>query len=210
MDGAPHSEEDLLRWAARELPPGKDAEETLEWLLREGAGEKLESIAESARLPAPRVRQRVSRLRKHLRARWAVEIAALTALGVLTALTVWLYRREPPKAPIARDVPTSTVPSPDSPRVRAQKERARALDRCDMQAWEECIEGLDRALVLDPTTDEGEAARAARVAAEKALAPLVVPSSVPSAAPVLAPAPTSESSPPDKTSRPFDFGSSGP
>src|SRR5262245_24500106 len=44
---APHAEEDLLRWAARELPPTRDACQTLEWMLREGEGEKLEAIAES-------------------------------------------------------------------------------------------------------------------------------------------------------------------
>ena len=54
---------DLLRWAERELPAGDGAQQTLGWLLREGEGEKLEHIAEAERLPAPRVRQRVTRLR---------------------------------------------------------------------------------------------------------------------------------------------------
>jgi DNA-directed RNA polymerase specialized sigma24 family protein len=52
---------DLLRWAHRELPEGEEHARTLEWMLREGEGEKLEAIAVDADVPAPRVRQRVSR-----------------------------------------------------------------------------------------------------------------------------------------------------
>ena len=63
VDAAPHSEEDLVRWAQRELPADGEPHRTLEWMLREGDGEKLESIAESEQVPAPRVRKRVSRLR---------------------------------------------------------------------------------------------------------------------------------------------------
>jgi RNA polymerase sigma factor (sigma-70 family) len=108
VEGEPHSDRDLLRWAAEELPPGSDAERTLEWMLREGEGEKLESIAESEALPAPRVRQRVTRLRRHLRTRWAAEIAALAALGVLVILAIWLVRREKPRQDVVR--PETPVP----------------------------------------------------------------------------------------------------
>jgi hypothetical protein len=77
-------------------------------MLREGEGEKLESIAESEALPAPRVRQRVTRLRRHLRTRWAAEIAALAALGVLVILAIWLVRREKPRQDVVR--PETPVP----------------------------------------------------------------------------------------------------
>ena len=40
-----------LRWATRELPGGDEHERTFEWMLREGAGEKLESIAAEEELP---------------------------------------------------------------------------------------------------------------------------------------------------------------
>ncbi|HEX2674890.1 MAG TPA: RNA polymerase sigma factor, partial [Polyangiaceae bacterium] len=69
----PLSARDILRWAEGELPD-PDAEHTLQWMLREGDGEKLEQIARDANLPAPRVRQRVSRLRRFLRERWAAEL----------------------------------------------------------------------------------------------------------------------------------------
>jgi RNA polymerase sigma factor (sigma-70 family) len=117
VDGAPHSDRDLLRWASEELPPGADAERTLEWMLREGEGEKLESIAESEALPAPRVRQRVTRLRRHLRTRWAAEVAALAALGVLVFLALWLVRRHKAPVDVARpELPTPMIPVPMPPR----------------------------------------------------------------------------------------------
>jgi RNA polymerase sigma factor (sigma-70 family) len=116
VDAEPHSDRDLLRWAAEELPPGTDAERTLEWMLREGEGEKLEAIAESEALPAPRVRQRVTRLRRHLRTRWAAELAALAALGVLVLLAVWLVRRTKPRQDVVRpEIPSSTMSSPRPP-----------------------------------------------------------------------------------------------
>jgi DNA-directed RNA polymerase specialized sigma24 family protein len=79
---------DLLRWAERELPAGEEHARTLEWMLREGDGEKLETIAEEENVPAPRVRQRVSRMRKHFRARHAAQLAALAAL---LAIAVGLF-----------------------------------------------------------------------------------------------------------------------
>lgn len=51
---SPH-EADLLRWAELELPDGRSAEETLEWMLREADGESLESIAKESNLPPARV-----------------------------------------------------------------------------------------------------------------------------------------------------------
>lgn len=93
---------DLLRWAEAELPPGSDARRTLGWMLREGEGEKLESIAESEAMPAPRVRQRVARLRRHLRTRWALEVAALAALGlVIAALVAYALVRRRPRSDVA-------------------------------------------------------------------------------------------------------------
>jgi RNA polymerase sigma factor (sigma-70 family) len=96
-ESAPQSARDLLRWATRELPDGDEHERTFEWMLREGAGEKLESIAAEEELPAPRVRQRVSRLRKHYRARWAAAIAVLLALAVGAVFAL----RKRPKEEIA-------------------------------------------------------------------------------------------------------------
>jgi RNA polymerase sigma factor (sigma-70 family) len=77
---APLSARDILRWAEEKLPDS-ESRDTLQWMLREGDGEKLEQIARDANLPAPRVRQRVSRLRRFLRERWAAELM-LTVLGL--------------------------------------------------------------------------------------------------------------------------------
>ena len=49
---APHVEADLLRWAEKNLPTGDENKKTLDWMLREGEGEKLESIAEIREAPA--------------------------------------------------------------------------------------------------------------------------------------------------------------
>ncbi len=104
-----HAVEDMLRWAMRELPKDQEDRQTLEWLLREGDGEKLEAIAESAKIPAPRLRQRVSRLRKHLRTRWAADLAALAAIGIVGIIAVLWWRHTHREEPIAR--PDIVVPA---------------------------------------------------------------------------------------------------
>jgi DNA-directed RNA polymerase specialized sigma24 family protein len=111
-DSAPQSAMDLLRWAKKELPPGEEHEKTLEWMLREGAGEKLETIAAEANVPAPRVRQRVSRLRRYYKARWAAQAAALAAL-LLVALAIALALR-PKKEEVAPAPGPSLVPTPST------------------------------------------------------------------------------------------------
>ncbi len=60
--------------------------ETLEWLVREHHGEQLAEIAVEAGLPAPAVRQRVSRLRRALRARWAHALLLCLVAGSCGAL----------------------------------------------------------------------------------------------------------------------------
>ena len=165
------AEADLLEWAERVLPPGKDARQTFEWLIREGDGEDLASIAESAKIPAPRVRKRVSRMREHFRDHWKKEVALLAALGV--ALGWFLYARG------AKQVPEIIAEKPQVPAPWV-KERSDALERCRAEAWKECIEGLDHAAKLDPAGDNSEEVQKARKAAGDALAPKpVLPPPVP-------------------------------
>ncbi len=73
----------LLRWAERQLPRG--TESTLGWMMREAEGDKLEAIAADERLPAERVRQRVSRLRRWMRGRWLAEMALIALVAVAAA-----------------------------------------------------------------------------------------------------------------------------
>jgi len=183
-ESAPHSARDLLRWAERELPEGGQSENTLEWMMREAAGDKLESIANEERIPAPRVRQRVSRLRKHFRERWALQ-AAVCAVALLIVAGVLLYQRKLQPTDIAREVPSARPPQDDAARLRRV-----ALEDCEAGRWEQCLRGLDRAREIDPKGDGSEAIRQARQAAADALraAPQSVPSSAP--APSAAPAPT--------------------
>ncbi|MES1175923.1 MAG: sigma factor [Myxococcales bacterium] len=106
---------ELVQWIERELPKTDGAHATLHWLLRESDGESLDEIARDAALPAPRVRQRVSRLRRHFHTRWL----ALGAAGLILLLAAGLLlhgTREPSAVPsIARE---SSAP-PDSAAPRA-------------------------------------------------------------------------------------------
>ncbi len=183
---------DMLRWAMRELPEEKESQQTLEWLLREGDGEKLEAIAESAKIPAPRIRQRVSRLRRHLRTRWAADLAALAAIGIVGIIAV-LWWRHSHEEPIAR--PDIVQPHEPTPFERAADERKRALASCDALAWRDCLDGLDRAKALDPAGDAAQNVQDARKLATDALtSPAPIPTVAPSAAP-LAPVPTASAVP---------------
>lgn len=190
-ESAPLSARELLRWAEGELPEAEDAKSTLEWMLREGDGEKLEHIAEEAQLPAPRVRQRVSRMRKYFRSRWAQQLAAAATLLVLGVLLwAWLKSRvEPAPREIAREV---------APDEQARELRRVALERCQAGDFTPCLEGLDRAKAIDPVGDEASAIQEARAAAARGLAP--APS--PDPAPVPAPQPSATTPPLPKPAPP--------
>src|SRR5581483_2297475 len=189
-DEVAHSDRDLLRWAEKELPSGKDAPKTLEWMLREGAGEKLEAIAASEKIPAPTVRQRVHRLRSLMKKKWAAEIALVAALG-LGLLLVWIYNRRKPE-------PIADHPKLLSPREMARELRQHGLDECDQGHFQQCVEMLDTAAKSDPDGDQDARVQAARETAKKALAPSPTPSTIPSALPTPAPS-TIPSAIPDPT-----------
>jgi DNA-directed RNA polymerase specialized sigma24 family protein len=95
------SARDLARWADKQVVDNVEAQRTLEWMEREGEGEKLAHIAAEEKLPADQVRQRVSRLRRFMREKWAAELAAVAAV-IATAIAVWWFHREP--TPIAKPV----------------------------------------------------------------------------------------------------------
>ncbi len=140
------------------MPKTDAAQTTLRWLLREGDGESLDEIARDVDLPAPRVRQRVSRLRRHLHARWlALGAAGLLLLLVAGALSYRASQRgnEPPS--IARE--------PMTPLERARILRQNALQRCAAGAYPECIAALDQAKALDPRGESASAIHEARAAA---------------------------------------------
>ncbi|MCB9578727.1 MAG: RNA polymerase sigma factor [Polyangiaceae bacterium] len=165
-DSAPVSARDLLRWAEKELPEGEGSQSTLEWMLREGDGEKLEHIADEANVPAPRVRQRVSRLRRHFRTRWAAQLAAVAAITalVLAAIALWRGLSQPSPEDIARE------PVPElSPRERGQEIRRQAFEHCAAGRDRECLKELDRAKALDPAGDTEPRVQEARAAAQRAL-----------------------------------------
>ena len=134
-ESAPQSAMDLLRWAQKELPAGEENEKTLEWMLREGEGEKLETIAAEANVPAPRVRQRVSRLRRYYKARWAAQTAALAALLLIAlAIALSLRRRHEEVAPapgpslVPTTMPTPPPTAPELPPSERPADSTQPLD----------------------------------------------------------------------------------
>ena len=177
-ESAPLSARDLLRWAEKELPEAEGADSTLEWMLREGSGEKLEHIAEDAELPPARVRQRVSRMRRYFRTRWAAQLAAAAALLILVFAiwAIWRGRATPGPEDIAREKPT--------PEDQARELRRVALERCDQKDWKPCLDGLDRAKDLDPVGDTAERIQQAREAASRGLGPEPKPEPSQNLAPV--------------------------
>jgi DNA-directed RNA polymerase specialized sigma24 family protein len=175
-ESAPLSARELLQWAEKELPQADGSKSTLEWMLREGDGEKLEHIAEEEKLPPARVRQRVSRLRKHYRSRWAAQIAAVAAAALailaLALWAIWRGRASPGPDQIASEKVLPPAPVPDD---RAKEIRRLALERCRAEEWQKCIDELDRAKAIDPTGDRAQEVQEARAAAGRALTPPPAP-----------------------------------
>lgn len=158
-DSPDEATEDLLRWAVQRLPQGGDVQETFQWLLREGEGEKLESIAEEAGIPAPRVRKRVSRLRQHLRTHWMKEVAVLAALGIVATLAYLFIKKplEPEGVQIA--LPDPAVQEQERKRQRGVELRRNGLRDCEMGFDDACILQLDEAKKLDPAGEDAEVSR---------------------------------------------------
>lgn len=86
--------------------------ETMEWLVREHAGERLADIASENGVPAPVVRQRVSRLRRALRSRWTGVLGLVAILAGLSALGLAAYD---PREAIAPDPSTDVAFGPAVP-----------------------------------------------------------------------------------------------
>nr|AYM54106.1 hypothetical protein [Chondromyces catenulatus] len=169
---APVEEASLLRWAERQAPATEEAKRTLAWMAREGEGEKLESIAADEKVPAARVRQRVSRMRRWMKERWLAELAAVAALAVLAFVLYRVLSRAPQPEVIRPDdvpAPAPLEPPLESPLDKARALRTDALRRCEAQDFRGCIERLDDAAKLDPAGEIEPAVRDARERARRAL-----------------------------------------
>ncbi|HEY5960603.1 MAG TPA: sigma-70 family RNA polymerase sigma factor [Polyangiaceae bacterium] len=181
-EAVPDSANDLLRWVDRELPLEPETTRTLEWMMREADGDPLETIAKENDIAAPTVRQRVSRLRRYLRERWALQVAA--ALGLFVVVTgLFAYRQHERRHALLPD--PARVPSSIE---RAVELRKTALEACRVGEWKPCIDRLDRAKLLDPAGDVTVEVQAARSGASRALTPITAPS--PSTTPMRAPSPS--------------------
>ncbi len=189
----PLEERSLVDWAEKQAGRGGDGGRTLEWMAREGEGEKLETIAAEEKMPAARVRQRVSRMRRWMKERWLAELAAAAVLAVLALLLWRLFHRDDPIA-VPEPRPRSTSEVTPSPIERAHALREKAFEECDRSKWKECLEKLDEAKGLDPAGDRDPKVGAARAKANDALrneapAPTAAPTAPPTSAPTSGPAP---------------------
>ncbi len=167
---APIEEIEMARWAEEQAGSSRDAKQTLAWMAREGEGEKLEAIATDEQVPAARVRQRVSRMRRWMKERWLAELAAVAALGVVAVVAWWVLTRA--DGPVAHPVPAPSapiVPEPPDSIDRARALRADALEKCKREDWAGCLEGLDQARGLDPVGDQSPEIGAARSQASDGL-----------------------------------------
>lgn len=151
----PVEEESLLRWAEKQAPTTEEAQKTLSWMAREGEGEKLENIAADERVPAARVRQRVSRMRRWMKERWIAELAAVAALGVC-AFVIWRILGQTPDGPEIVRPEISAEPIRNDALERAKLLRAEAIKLCDEGAYDRCLKGLDEAKALDPVGDSAQ------------------------------------------------------
>ncbi len=189
----PESARDLLRWVDQELPKEPETTRTLEWMMREASGDRLETIAQEHELSAPAVRQRVSRLRRYLRERWALELAA--ALGLLVVVTgIFAYRQRHAQPTIGPEIVRVTP----TPAEQARKLREAALTACRSGEWKPCLTDLDRAKDLDPAGDSSSEVQQARVGAARALNPPPNPFAepAPSIAPTSSAVPIQSATPP--------------
>lgn len=171
----------LARWAEEQVGESREGDKTLHWMAREGEGETLEAIAAEEKMPAARVRQRVSRMRRWMKERWMAELAAAAALAAFALIAWWILRKPPEEAKDNAPKEPSPIPSIapeiESPLDRARAMRAEALEKCERGEWQLCLDGLDAARALDPVGDQAKEIGAAREKAKRALeAPKPVPS----------------------------------
>lgn len=106
---APIEAREVLANVIGETKSDRDRE-TLGWLVREHAGDRLADIAKEAGLPSPVVRQRVSRLRRALRKRWAAALAFVFVLGGIAGGAYSLADGEPNGISIAPDPSAASPP----------------------------------------------------------------------------------------------------
>jgi DNA-directed RNA polymerase specialized sigma24 family protein len=173
VEPAPIEAISLLRWAERQAANSQveHVDETLDWMARESDGEKLEAIAAEADIPSTRVRQRVVRLRRFMRARWALELSAAL---LLAAMVWWLWPRPAQRIVIPSPMPSLSIAVPvphDDWKERAVELRKRALRSCELGLHRECLRALDEAAALDPAGDSDPFIGEARRHALEKLAP---------------------------------------
>lgn len=152
----PFEERALVRWAEEQAEAVAHGPETLDWMAREGEGEKLEAIAREAELPSARVRQRVSRLRRWMKGRYLAELALASSLALALAWLWGRHKEQVVETRVTEDAPAPSASVANTAEVdqAAREQRQAASGLCEKQDWEGCLEALDAAKRIDPTGDE--------------------------------------------------------
>ncbi len=209
VEPPPYEARAMVRWAERAASTEFASAETLGWLAREGEGETLATIATDEQIPAARVRQRVSRLRRTLKQRWIAEIAAAVAIGLI-ALGAWRWWTHDSSPTAFEKGPTI---QPDGVVIQAHSLRRAGLKACEQAQWRHCLELLDQAKQLDLAGDRTPAIDSARHRAAEAIAPSAPrPTTAPSGstAPTAPGPPAAPSTRSTATSRPAKPSSGSP
>jgi hypothetical protein len=110
----------------------------------------------------------VSRLRRHLRSRWAILSAGL-GLALLLGLAWVLLRHPKDEAP--NNIIVKEEPKAPTPEEKARPIRELAFEQCNQRAFRECLESFDRAKLIDPNGEADQRVRDARRTAAEALTP---------------------------------------
>ncbi|MBW2453541.1 MAG: sigma-70 family RNA polymerase sigma factor [Deltaproteobacteria bacterium] len=185
VEPPPYETRAMVHWAEGAAKTEFAPAQTLGWMAREGEGESLATIAAEEQIPAARIRQRVSRMRRTLKQRWAAElaVAVVVVLAVFGAWQWWTGGDRP------RALRSAPIIVPDAAVTEAGSLRREGLRACDQTRWQHCLELLDRARELDPSGDRAPAIGAARQRAAAGIAPSTpAPSdSAPTAAPSTTP-----------------------
>ena len=159
-----------LLWAEKQVQD-RDGARALSWLARESEGEKLAQIAASETVPAPQLRQRVSRLRRLLQRRWRAELAVLSLL-LLAGLIGWrlLHPAEPQALPeLSPHLGPFHISADGHGRIAALEMRLQAVAACDQGLWQECLDILEGSIALAPESADEPLVKLTRARAQQAL-----------------------------------------
>jgi DNA-directed RNA polymerase specialized sigma24 family protein len=135
---APFEARALLHHVVHDTPFDARGRQALDWVVREHAGEALETIAREAALPSAQVRKRVSRLRARLRLAWLGDAAAVAMMALAFGAVAAAWR--------AAQTPTAIVAEPSVPGPSAALGRIQGAWHVEAMTTDPTLDGALRTL----------------------------------------------------------------